>query len=415
MPACPLPLKETWVESNLNSYSTDGTEERVRQIINSAINFRNSRNVKVFCGEFGVYIPNSSNPDRTHWYKTVRQYLEMNNIPWTTWDYKGGFGLFNKGSNELFGHDLNVQLLDSLGLNPLPQTPFVQKPDSSGFMIYDDYAENGILGGGYGTGSLDFFYKNLPEAGNYCIDWSGFSQYNALSFDLAPDRDLSKLVTSGYALDLMVRGSAPGIKFEIRFRDSKTGAADHPWRMAATIDGSSAQWDLRWHHLYIPLTSFLETGAWDNGTWYNQQGIFDWTNVDLLEISTEWTDILGKRVWFDNINITDRDTAIVRVNETVGITDLYSYGSLIISSYPNPMTDHSVITFSSPDESHVRLSIFSTTGATIRTLADSNPGAGHVSVIWDGRTDDGSEAAAGIYICRLQTRSAAGFCRIIKF
>ena len=191
MPACPQALIGTWVQSSLSSYYLDGTEEKVRQLLNTAVNFRNSRNAKVFCGEFGVYIPNSSNPDRAHWYKTVRQYLEMNNIPWTTWDYKGGFGLFSKGSNELFGHDLNVALLDSLGLNATPQTPFIQKPDSTGFIIYDDYIEQGIINGSYSTGSIDFYNKNLPEAGSYCIDWSGFSQYNALVFDFSPDRDFS--------------------------------------------------------------------------------------------------------------------------------------------------------------------------------------------------------------------------------
>ncbi len=415
MPYCPPLLKGTWVEGSIKSYYSDGTEEKVRQLLNTAVNFRNTRHVKVFCGEFGVYIPNSSNPDRSHWYKTVRQYLEMNNIPWTTWDYKGGFGLFNKGSNELFDHDLNVSLLDSLGLNVPPQTPFVQKPDSSGFIVYDDYIEQGIVNASYSTGSIDFYNKSLPEAGSNCIGWSGFSQYNALVFDFTPDRDLSKLAVSGYALDLMVRGSSPGIKYEIRFRDSKINANDHPWRMGTTVDGTSAPWDLKWHHLHIPLSSFTERGAWDNGTWYNPEGKFDWTKVDLLEISTEWSDILGKKVWFDNILLTDIDTAVVRVNEAVGIDNVQGYGTVALSSSPNPMRDHAQITFNSPGERQVQLTIFSTTGVRIKTLADKSFGPGPVIISWDGSSDNGSVVPPGIYICRFFSKSATGYCRIIKY
>jgi endoglucanase len=230
MPSCPESLKGTWIESSLNNYQNEGTVNNVKQLIDNAIIFKNSRLVNVFCGEFGVYIPNSDPPDRAYWYSIVRQYLEENNIPWTTWDYQGGFGLFNKGSGEMFDHDLNVPLLQSLNLNVPPQTPYSVKPDSTSITIYNDYIAHNINDISYSSGPIDFYSTELPNNGIYCLSWDSFKQYNAIGFDFNPDKDLSRLLTEGYAIDFMVRGNQPGIKFDIRFIDSKSGVSgDHPW------------------------------------------------------------------------------------------------------------------------------------------------------------------------------------------
>jgi len=83
-------------------------------MLDIAIDFQKERNVPIYCGELGVYVKNSSNDDRVYWYRVVRDYLEQNGIPWTIWDYYGGFGLFKNGSN-----DLNIPLLKALGFkNP---------------------------------------------------------------------------------------------------------------------------------------------------------------------------------------------------------------------------------------------------------------------------------------------------------
>ena len=414
MPACPASLKGTWVEGNLQNYSQLGTPSWIYELINNAITFRSQRKVRLYCGEFGVYELNSNNNDRCSWYKTVRLYLEKNNIPWTSWDYKGGFGLFIKGSNELFEHDLNVNLLDSLGLNVPPQTPFSIVPDSTGLMLYGDYIGPGINNGSYSSGTIDFYSVNLPEAGRFCLNWYGFSQYNALVFDFVPDKDLSRLVNSGYALDLMVRGSAPGIIFEMRFRDAKTGSIEHPWRMGTTIGPTTVPWDLRWHHIRIPLTSFTERGAWDNNTWYDPAGEFDWTRVDVFEISTEWTGILGKDIWFDNIYLSDLDTAIVRVNEATYTVENPAYNDIKVTAFPNPMKNNTVITSATLQRDPVYAELYSINGMKIRTLLKGTIDTGPLQINWDGRNDNGSEAAPGIYFCRIFTKSSFGICSIIK-
>src|SRR5690606_26750547 len=100
MPKIPNDLKGSWIEGALNNYANEGTITRVKQLLDIAAAFKTTHNVPVFCGEFGVFMPNSDNTERVAWYEIVRRYLEENDIAWTTWDYTNEFGLFNKNSNE---------------------------------------------------------------------------------------------------------------------------------------------------------------------------------------------------------------------------------------------------------------------------------------------------------------------------
>jgi endoglucanase len=416
MPSCPASLIGTWIESSLNSYPSQGNAAYMKQLIDNAIDFRTSRNVNIFCGEFGVYINNSVDQDRCQWYSVVRKYLNEKNIPWTIWDYKGGFGLFKKGSPQLFDHDLNTKLLDSLKLNVPPQTSFTIKPDSTGFLIYTDYDAAGIEDESSDAGTIDFYSPDLPEANKYCISWTGFSQYNKIGFDFVPDKDLSKLVANNYALDFMVRGDLSGIKFDVRFTDTKTTEpGDHPWRMHSVIDGSIASWDRKWHHVRIPLSSFTEQGSWDIDTWYTPQGKFDWTKVDNFEISTEYPEIIGKKVWFDNIHISNMDTAIVRENEALGIENHSEYGKLELKVVPNPMHEFTEISVVIQTESTVNVSIYAISGIKIRSFTSQNGNPGKNVFTWDGRTDSGNEAGPGLYLCKISTSAIESTVRIIKF
>jgi endoglucanase len=416
MPACPASLKGTWIESSLNSYPGDGTEIKVKQLIDNAISFKNSRNVNIFCGEFGVYIPNSNPDDRCYWYNSVRQYLEDNNIPWTIWDYKGAFGLFNKGSNELFEHDLNISLLGSLRLNIPAQTPFSIKPDTTGIIMYSDYVGQNIYDASYTSGTIDFYSADLPNNDIHCINWKGFGQYNSIGFDFSYDRDLSRLVSENYAVDFMVRGNMPGIKFDIRFVDTKTASPDdHPWRMGTTIDESLALWDRKWHHVHIPLDQLEEKGSWDNNAWYNPAGKFDWTAVDKFEISTEYPVTTGKQIWFDNINITNLDTASVRQTGVVSVEVNREQTILNLKVNPNPMRYSATISYTLSKEDHISVSVFSLTGLKIRTLINETQFPGFQSVNWDGFNDNRTAVEPGVYICRITGSDYFISGKIIKY
>jgi len=316
MPARPSVYAGTWVGNLYDSYPEDGTVQKVRDLIDIAVQFRNQRNVPIFCGEFGVYQPTSQEVHRVNWYHTVRQYLDSMDIAWTMWDYHGGFGLFEENSNGLFEHDLNIPLLEALDMNIPVQTEYKKNPDSTGFILYDDYLAHFVHEASYSDGIVDYFNREKPNNGKYCIHWTGASQYRAIVFDLRPDRDMTRLVSEDYAIDLMVRGDDPGISFQIRFIDSKTDdPGDLPWRIGININQNRVSFDLEWHHLHIPLKDLTEKGSWYIDTWYGPRGEFDWSDIDRLEIVPEERELGPRHVWLDNIHITNLDTA--RVNPQV--------------------------------------------------------------------------------------------------
>lgn len=304
MPTCPADLEGTWIEGALNvSYVTEGQVNRVKELIDRAVAFRDERQVPLLCGEFGVYIPNSDPNQRVAWYELVRTYLEQHGIAWTCWDYTASFGIFEPNGYDLFDHDLNIPLLAALDLNTPDQTEYVKMPETTGFDLYQDYIAHGLYEASWSSsGSLDYYDTQDPIQGQYCIAWTDINQYGTIRLNFKPDKDLSYLVEQGHGLDLWIQGDTPGCKIDVRFVDSKLNDSDHPWRMRKTIDDSLVTWDGTWQHLHIPLSDFTEHGSW-NDTWINPQGLFDWTEIDTFDIVAEHHSLDGILIRLDGISI----------------------------------------------------------------------------------------------------------------
>lgn len=310
MPEYPEAYKDHWSYSSYKDYKNTGTVEEVQNLMDKAVAFQQERNVPIWCGEFGVYDINSPDEDRTFWFEVVGSYLTEKNIAWTTWDYRGAFGIFEKGSTGMFNHDLHVGVCEALGLTPPEQTEFIAMPDSIGFEIFSDFPGADIDQTSNTSGSASFYSSNETNNGNFCIEWFNPKQYDNIAFNFRPTKDLSKLVENNYALDFFIRGTDPSGSLDIRFVDTDTGEDDHPWRCRVVIDQNMVDWTGSWEHLHIPLSSFQEQGAWED-TWHNPEGKFNWSLIDKIEIVAESKAMPNQAIWFDNIYITDLDTAKV--------------------------------------------------------------------------------------------------------
>lgn len=402
MPAVPASVKGTWVEGSLNiSYRNDGTVAKVKQLIDVAVAFKTSRNVNIFCGEFGVYIPNSPHADRVYWYEVVRKYLEEKGISWTTWDYQGGFGLFEKGTSELYEFDLDTAILKSLDFNIPEQKEYTMTPETKPFDIYTDYIGKSVYGSGNaGDGIIDFYSADQPQAGSYALYWTGAPQYAGPGFDFAPNKDLSQLVSNNYELDFWIKGDTPGTRFEIRFLDTKSEVAgDHPWRIAYTIDATKVKWDGTWQHVKIPLKSFKETGSWD-GSWFTGAGKYDWAAVDRLEFISEFGVMGTQKVWLDDIKING---APLSANE------LMSNARFSVVAYPNPMNETTTIQYSLAETAQVKVEIYNLSGSKVASLVNEPQGAGMHKVSWDKET---SGVKDGLYICRISSNGKSTAIKI---
>jgi endoglucanase len=374
MPVFPSELAGTWVQTSWNSYPSDGTVQKVYSLLGKAANFQSARNVRLFCGEFGVYIPNSPDSDRVYWYEMVRKYLEQYNISWTIWDYQGGFGLFEKYSNELFNYDLNVPLLTALGFNVPLQTDYVQKPDTSQFDLYSDFVGENIKNASSTNGTLEFYNSENPSDGKFCIYWNGAQRYGTIAFDFMPNKDLSVLKNEGYVFNCMIKGNIPYTSFDIRFVDSKTSASDHPWRMGVKINKSKITLTSDWQNLQIPLNNFYEFGSWDNNTWYDPKGLFDWKDIDRFEIVAEDSSLVFSKLWFDEIKIFNPNISAFADNQILPTS------FELKQNYPNPFNPSTMIQFQLPARTFVTLKVYDILGREVALLLSETKEAGNHEV-----------------------------------
>lgn len=74
-------------------------------------------------------------------------------------------------------------------------------------------------------------------------------------------------------------------------------------------------------------------------------------------------------------------------------------------NYPNPFNAGTVISFSLPEASRVRVTVFNVLGQTVKALADQDMAAGVQRVSWDGRDDNGNSASSGVYFYRIAANS----------
>jgi hypothetical protein len=70
-------------------------------------------------------------------------------------------------------------------------------------------------------------------------------------------------------------------------------------------------------------------------------------------------------------------------------------------NYPNPFNPITVVEYTLPKSSQVRIQIYNILGQRVRLLVDEWQETGGKKVEWDGKDDDGIEVGSGIYFYRV--------------
>jgi len=305
MPKAPPELRGTWIEGSLRNYERDSSAEHLTAILDKTAAFSNERNAPVFCGEYGVFIPNSNHNDRVIWYEFITKALDRRNISRTSWDYYGGFGIFNDGLKGDFYSDLSVDIVKALGFTPPQQITRKIEPLKTGFTIFDDFTGKNIYTGFWGADDAVFSFYDMDTAeGEFAIRCHNADQYNNFWFAFSRNADFTKLASDGYAVEFKAKADKP-LKFEVRFVMPERNDSI-PWRMSYTIDEFNLPPDAKWRTIKIPLNAMAETGGWVNKTqtWNPPKGDFSWKEIDRLEFSIEHSDLKGRTFWVDSIKIT---------------------------------------------------------------------------------------------------------------
>jgi len=395
MPSVPTELAGTWIHDNMLGYANEGTVQAIREKLDIALAFRDDRNVPIYCGEFGVLAFNADLTQRVTWYDELVHYLDSTEVAWTMWDYHGGFGLFEANSYGTFDHDLNIPLVEAMGFDAPTQTPFAIIPDSSNLEIYEDYVLAGITGDSETEGSLNMYSSINPRHGNYCMAWANANQYNNLSFHFEYPRDLNYLIESEYLLTLWIRPSGTPKTLDIRFVDSHTAIPeDHAWRMSASINANALEWNGEWQYVQIPLGDMVEAGAYDNGSYYPPQGLFDWGSIQILQLVAEQNDLIGTEFAFDAIKIVDQTAAST-------LADNRPHRAVLDQNYPNPFNAGTIIPVSLLNDQELSITIFDIQGRQVRTLANGRFNSGTHQLTWNGLDDNGQAVGSGVFLVQL--------------
>lgn len=72
-------------------------------------------------------------------------------------------------------------------------------------------------------------------------------------------------------------------------------------------------------------------------------------------------------------------------------------------NHPNPFNSETVIEYSLPKTSRVKISIYNILGQRVRTLLDQRQPAGYKRVFWDAKNEKGKVVSGGIYFYRMET------------
>jgi hypothetical protein len=79
----------------------------------------------------------------------------------------------------------------------------------------------------------------------------------------------------------------------------------------------------------------------------------------------------------------------------------------IYQNYPNPFNPTTQIQFDLPENSRVKIVIYNLLGGVVTTLIDENLPAGRYRKLWNGKDQSGQILPSGIYIYRIDAKSAS--------
>jgi len=80
--------------------------------------------------------------------------------------------------------------------------------------------------------------------------------------------------------------------------------------------------------------------------------------------------------------------------------------AVVVRNYPNPFNPRTTFSLSLPHAGEVSLRIYNVKGELVRTLASGEWPAGHHDLVWDGRHEDGGDAASGVYFAETRALDA---------
>jgi hypothetical protein len=147
--------------------------------------------------------------------------------------------------------------------------------------------------------------------------------------------------------------------------------------------GDGIQWTNR---DTVPHSSTSDDGIWDSGVMSNGES---YTFIFENE---------GTFAYHCSVHPSMVDTVFVGTQVGVDDNPLSVPDRIELSqNYPNPFNAQTVIAYSLPSNSHVRITVYNLLGQSVQTLVNSDQTAGYHQVVWDA-----GDVPTGVYFYRIE-------------
>lgn len=309
MPAMPASWKgNEEFEKYYSDYAELGNAAALRALIDKHIEFSKSRNMPVFCGEFGVLDCQADVKSKAIWNRIVAGYLKNNGIAWTYWSYNGDFSIFRKNSGKNFDTDLEPDVVKALGLI-LPKSYDSDMPAE--ITLYDDVLPKYSKNGSWNGSDTDKYYQisfedtNEPFDGSKCIQWKVGTPYGAVTFEMWPVQDWTRQAEKDYSLTFAMRTSET-FKGDIvvRFQEYDSVTTEQ-WRYGFKLNNTDIPADGQWHKITKKMSELQCLGT-RTPSWHDPDPTraCKWNIINKLEFAAEGNnDLVGKTFGIDAVYI----------------------------------------------------------------------------------------------------------------
>lgn len=220
------------------------------------------------------------------------------------------------------------------------------------------------------------------------------------------------------------------------------GEGTHSVNWWFSVEGYYETWPLNYAHWYKGRIRFhvAEAGSWGggfgflsgDGTWlrdYQLMGYYTdfWTlwfdesgpNA-VMFIRVYGSSIGGANVYIDKYeyNYPGGNTCVSydhppSVQKPSEFQETKPQNFSLFQNHPNPFNPETEISYDLPKDSWVKLSIYNIMGQKVATLVDQFEPAGHKTVRWGGKNENGAEVASGTYFYRLAAEDFTATKRMV--
>lgn len=246
----------------------------------------------------------------------------------------------------------------------------------------------GLVGRPYYT-NIDMCYTTGDVAGTTCVGGiGGHVDYSTISNSFARGNIAGTYLIGGLVGEQCVNsnvsksystGTVTGLNNVGGLVGKRTGAGYTSYSYWDTVSSgltSSAGGEGR--------TSLEMTFPYSDNTFINWDLIATWQSDNSGAINDGYP-------YLYNLPVTESEDDFLPVIQSVSM-----------SNYPNPFHNSTTIRFDLPKSGNINLSIYNVKGQLIKTLDNDFRSKGEHSLVWDGKSDNGTAVSSGIYVYKLQ-------------